>query len=97
MYATINASTTLHNKVFKKIIKTTVTFFETTPIGRIQNIFSRDIDEGRIYCFLNCNATVHELLCIINYCICCHADCLYIFASNEQFLKIVCKLFANYL
>lgn len=48
MYATINASTTLHNKVFKKIIKTTVTFFETTPIGRIQNIFSRDIDEGRI-------------------------------------------------
>ncbi|XP_061939322.1 ATP-binding cassette sub-family C member 5 isoform X6 [Apis cerana] len=45
MYATINASTTLHNKVFKKIIKTTVTFFETTPIGRIQNIFSRDIDE----------------------------------------------------
>ncbi|OAD53879.1 Multidrug resistance-associated protein 5, partial [Eufriesea mexicana] len=45
MYATINASTTLHNKVFKRIIKSTITFFEITPIGRIQNIFSRDIDE----------------------------------------------------
>ncbi|CAL7952042.1 unnamed protein product [Xylocopa violacea] len=44
-YTTISASTTLHNKVFKKMIKSTVTFFETTPIGRIQNIFSRDIDE----------------------------------------------------
>lgn len=49
MYATIKASTTLHNKVFKKIIKSTVTFFEITPIGRIQNIFSRDIDEGKMY------------------------------------------------
>lgn len=69
MYATINASTTLHNKVFKKIIKTTLTFFETTPIGRIQNIFSRDIDEGKIYYFLNCNTIVHELclLCITNF------------------------------
>ena len=44
-YTTISASTTLHNKVFKKLIKSPVTFFEVTPIGRIQNIFSRDIDE----------------------------------------------------
>ncbi|XP_012144503.1 ATP-binding cassette sub-family C member 5 isoform X3 [Megachile rotundata] len=44
-YTTIKASTALHNKVFNKIIRTTLTFFETTPIGRIQNIFSRDIDE----------------------------------------------------
>ncbi|XP_076753799.1 ATP-binding cassette sub-family C member 5-like isoform X2 [Xylocopa sonorina] len=44
-YTTISASTTLHNKVFKKMIKSTVTFFETTPVGRIQNIFSRDVDE----------------------------------------------------
>ncbi|XP_076278986.1 ATP-binding cassette sub-family C member 5-like isoform X3 [Lasioglossum baleicum] len=44
-YTTISASTTLHNKVFKKMIESTLTFFETTPSGRIQNIFSRDIDE----------------------------------------------------
>lgn len=52
MYATIKASTTLHNQVFKKMIKSAVTFFETTPIGRIQNIFSRDIDEGKTKIFL---------------------------------------------
>ncbi|CAK9831718.1 ATP-binding cassette sub-family C member 5 [Anthophora retusa] len=45
MYTTISASTALHNKIFKKLIKSTITFFDTTPIGRIQNIFSRDIDE----------------------------------------------------
>ncbi|XP_076642871.1 ATP-binding cassette sub-family C member 5-like isoform X2 [Halictus rubicundus] len=44
-HTTISASTTLHNKVFKKMIESTLTFFETTPIGRIQNIFSRDVDE----------------------------------------------------
>ncbi|XP_076234372.1 ATP-binding cassette sub-family C member 5-like [Calliopsis andreniformis] len=44
-YTTISASTTLHNKVFKKMIGSTITFFETTPSGRIQNILSRDIDE----------------------------------------------------
>ncbi|KAI4495187.1 hypothetical protein M0804_001388 [Polistes exclamans] len=44
-YATIRASTTIHNKVFKKIIAAPLKFFETTPSGRIQNIFSRDIDE----------------------------------------------------
>lgn len=44
-YTTISASTTLHNSVFKKMIDSSLTFFETTPSGRIQNIFSRDIDE----------------------------------------------------
>ncbi|XP_015590166.1 multidrug resistance-associated protein 5 isoform X1 [Cephus cinctus] len=42
---TINASTTLHNAVFKKIIQAPMKFFETTPSGRIQNMFSRDMDE----------------------------------------------------
>ncbi|XP_053972249.1 ATP-binding cassette sub-family C member 5-like isoform X1 [Hylaeus volcanicus] len=48
-FTTINASTTLHNKVFKKMIESSLTFFETTPSGRIQNIFSRDIDEVDSY------------------------------------------------
>ncbi|XP_012276632.1 multidrug resistance-associated protein 5 isoform X2 [Orussus abietinus] len=41
----IKASTTLHNAVLKKIIAAPMRFFETTPVGRIQNMFSRDIDE----------------------------------------------------
>ncbi|KAL2734392.1 ATP-binding cassette sub-family C member 5-like isoform X1 [Vespula squamosa] len=44
-YATIRASTRVHNTVFKNIITSPLKFFETTPSGRIQNIFSRDIDE----------------------------------------------------
>ncbi|KAK2586704.1 hypothetical protein KPH14_011742 [Odynerus spinipes] len=44
-YATIHASTTLHNTVFKKMVTSPLKFFETTPSGRIQNIFSRDVDE----------------------------------------------------
>lgn len=44
-FTTIRASTALHNTLFEKMLSTSLTFFETTPSGRIQNIFSRDIDE----------------------------------------------------
>lgn len=46
MFATIKASTTLHNTFLRKIINSPLSFFETTPSGRIQNVFSRDIDES---------------------------------------------------
>ncbi|XP_032668813.1 sodium leak channel non-selective protein-like [Odontomachus brunneus] len=45
MFATIKASTTLHNMFFYKLIGAPLKFFETTPSGRIQNVFSRDMDE----------------------------------------------------
>ncbi|XP_011878652.1 PREDICTED: multidrug resistance-associated protein 5-like isoform X1 [Vollenhovia emeryi] len=45
MFATIKASTTLHNTFLHKIINSPLSFFETTPSGRIQNVFTRDIDE----------------------------------------------------
>lgn len=63
-YTTISASTKLHNKVFKKMIESTLTFFETTPSGRIQNIFSRDVDEGEACQILRrCSAyQVHSLI-----------------------------------
>ncbi|XP_050485106.1 ATP-binding cassette sub-family C member 5-like isoform X2 [Bombus huntii] len=62
MYATIKASTTLHNQVFKKMIKSAVTFFETTPIGRIQNIFSRDIDEVDSYIPISVENMVQNII-----------------------------------
>ncbi|KAK7871844.1 hypothetical protein R5R35_006438 [Gryllus longicercus] len=43
--ATLHASTRIHNKLFNKIIHCPMLFFETTPIGRIQNLFARDMDE----------------------------------------------------
>lgn len=45
-FTTIKASTTLHNMFLRKIIGSPLMFFESTPSGRIQNIFSRDIDES---------------------------------------------------
>ncbi|XP_041047617.1 ATP-binding cassette sub-family C member 12 [Carcharodon carcharias] len=42
---TLKASSTLHDNVFRKIIHSPMKFFDTTPIGRIINRFSKDMDE----------------------------------------------------
>lgn len=42
---TLRASNRLHNRLFNKIICSPMQFFEVTPIGRIQNLFSKDTDE----------------------------------------------------
>ncbi|XP_076687192.1 ATP-binding cassette sub-family C member 5-like isoform X2 [Andrena cerasifolii] len=60
-YTTISASTKLHNKVFKKMIESTLTFFETTPSGRIQNIFSRDVDEVDNYIPISVEGMVQNI------------------------------------
>lgn len=44
--ATIQASSVLHNNLFQKVLHSPMLFFETNPIGRMQNVFSRDMDEG---------------------------------------------------
>ncbi|KAJ7371979.1 hypothetical protein OS493_021405 [Desmophyllum pertusum] len=41
--ALINSSKHLHNSMLSEILKATVLFFDTNPIGRILNRFSRDI------------------------------------------------------
>lgn len=47
--ATLGASTNMHNVLFRKIISSPMRFFDTTPTGRIQHLFSRDVDEGLIH------------------------------------------------
>ncbi|XP_021928372.1 multidrug resistance-associated protein 5-like isoform X2 [Zootermopsis nevadensis] len=42
---TLRASSYLHNQLFMKLMHSPLHFFETTPAGRIQNLFSRDMDE----------------------------------------------------
>nr|XP_054769963.1 ATP-binding cassette sub-family C member 4-like isoform X1 [Lytechinus pictus] len=39
----INAARTLHNRMFACVTKAPVLFFDTTPTGRIQNRFTKDI------------------------------------------------------
>ncbi|KAF2351590.1 ABC transporter type 1 transmembrane domain [Trinorchestia longiramus] len=45
MKTSIHASTRLHDSVLGAVVKSPLSFFDTTPIGRILNIFSRDVDE----------------------------------------------------
>lgn len=42
--ATLTASQTLHDGSFRKLLHGTMQFFDATPIGRILNRFSKDID-----------------------------------------------------
>ncbi|KAL0576170.1 hypothetical protein V5O48_005811 [Marasmius crinis-equi] len=41
---TFNASRTLHRNALKRVMHAPVSFFDTTPLGRIMNRFSKDID-----------------------------------------------------
>ncbi|RWS04168.1 multidrug resistance-associated protein 1-like isoform X2 [Dinothrombium tinctorium] len=42
-FAAIKASKSIHEKLLKKVLKYPLTFFESHPLGRILNRFSRDI------------------------------------------------------
>ena len=44
-FGTIRASITLHNTLLQNLLRAPMSFFDTTPTGRIVNRFSRDIDE----------------------------------------------------
>jgi len=42
---TLTASSYIHDQVFTKVFKSPMSFFDTVPIGRVLNIFTRDMDE----------------------------------------------------
>eukprot|EP01117_Protostelium_nocturnum_P013244 TRINITY_DN4935_c0_g1_i4.p1 TRINITY_DN4935_c0_g1~~TRINITY_DN4935_c0_g1_i4.p1 ORF type:complete len:1039 (-),score=239.18 TRINITY_DN4935_c0_g1_i4:20-3136(-) len=44
-YAGIKSATSMHNELLKKVMKAPTSFFDTTPVGRILNIFTRDINQ----------------------------------------------------
>ena len=45
--AALHASSLLHNRLFAKVFNCPTRYFESTPIGRILNLFSRDLDESK--------------------------------------------------
>lgn len=42
-YGAICAASAIHNRLLDRVLKATVTFFDTTPLGRILNRFSSDL------------------------------------------------------
>ncbi|NXC08258.1 MRP7 protein, partial [Orthonyx spaldingii] len=42
-YGALRAAAVIHNRLLQRVLKATVTFFDTTPTGRILNRFSSDI------------------------------------------------------
>ena len=43
-WASYRAATTLHNRLLERVMRATVRFFNVTPVGRIINRFSKDIE-----------------------------------------------------
>ncbi|XP_072823402.1 ATP-binding cassette sub-family C member 12 isoform X2 [Vicugna pacos] len=42
---TLTASSSLHDRVFDKVLESPMSFFDRTPTGRLMNRFSKDMDE----------------------------------------------------
>ena len=64
-FSTIQASVQLHNGLLNSIIRSPMSFFDTTPIGRIVNRFSKDIDEIDIVLPLNIKNIINQIFTVI--------------------------------
>ncbi|XP_030838402.1 multidrug resistance-associated protein 5 [Strongylocentrotus purpuratus] len=62
---TLKASSTLHNNLFRAVIRSPVSFFDTTPIGRVLNRFSKDIDELDVMLPINMEMSLNYVLTIV--------------------------------
>nr|XP_033797358.1 multidrug resistance-associated protein 9-like isoform X2 [Geotrypetes seraphini] len=65
---TLKASSTLHDEVFYKILRSPMSFFDTTPTGRIMNRFSKDMDELDVRLPFQAENFLHQffmVLCIL--------------------------------
>jgi ATP-binding cassette subfamily C (CFTR/MRP) protein 1 len=69
----VTAAGILHGKMLSNILRSPMSFFDTTPIGRILNRFSRDIETidnvlpNLIRSFLNTFFSVMSTIVVISY------------------------------
>ncbi|KAK7108692.1 hypothetical protein V1264_016377 [Littorina saxatilis] len=87
---TVHASRVIHHKMLSRIFRAPMSFFDTTPIGRIVNRFSQDIDAidtelpMTFLMGLDCACIVLSTLIVISY-------------STPYFLVAVLPLFVLYM
>uniref|UniRef100_A0A4W3JDR1 ATP-binding cassette sub-family C member 5 n=1 Tax=Callorhinchus milii TaxID=7868 RepID=A0A4W3JDR1_CALMI len=62
---TLKASSTLHDKVFHTILRSPMSFFDTTPVGRIINRFSRDMNEVDVWLPFQAENFLQQLLTVL--------------------------------
>lgn len=43
----MRAANILHRRLLERVTRCSMMFFDTTPLGRVINRFSRDMDEGK--------------------------------------------------
>lgn len=63
----MRASSRLHSQLFRKVMRTPILFFDTTPLGRLINRFSRDMDEMDTKLPMMIESTVKAFLNILIY------------------------------
>lgn len=65
VHLTLKSSSQLHDKVFERVSRASMAFFDTTPTGRILNRFSKDLDEIDIQLPFNLQASAQNLIRIL--------------------------------
>ena len=90
----LKASENLHNKMTKAVIEAPVIFFDTNPVGRILNRFSKDIGSME-----SCSSTISHcsaLLFILFQChhlVCCSKRVvIYLLCSTDNVVYLPCKV-----
>ena len=90
-YRGIRAGQLFHDRVLAAILKSEIRFFDSTPVGRILQRFSRDIESVDIHLQWSFDAAIHTLLNVIV------SLCLIIFVLPIAIIFMVPILFFYYL
>lgn len=62
---TVKAASVLHDKLFSRILRCPMHFFDTTPLGRILTRFSRDMDEVDVRLTLHAEMLLQNLTLVL--------------------------------
>ena len=77
--ACLNAATKLHANMLQKILRSPMSFFDTTPLGRILNRFSKDIDVIDVTIPMILRSLISQLLNVLGtVVIICYANPLFV-------------------